>query len=153
MLKKSLFLILLAAQGLTCFAQQESEVELDIGLITSGHWFSSLEEALANPEQVYYLDLSLRKLKTFPKDIFALKNLKRLYVANNYWPAIPDEIATLSQLEVLDISSNYYMKRLPVEALSKMNNLKHIIIKDHALVPGEVDRLRKAMPHCKIESD
>ncbi len=143
----SIFTFALIAQ------EQETEVELDISLISSENWFSNLEEAKANPDKVFYLDLSLQKLKTFPKEILTFKNLKRLHVPNNYWTTIPDEISTLIQLEIMDISSNYYMKKLPTEALSKLKNLKQIVIKDHALAAGEIDKLKKALPNCKIEAD
>jgi len=148
----NLFLLLLASS--TLFAQEQGKNEVKITeLMFSENWFSDLEKAKAHPDKVLYLDLSLQKLKSFPKEILTFKNLERLYIPYNYWPSIPEEIGTLTKLQILDISGNYYLNHLPIEGLSKLKNLKEFQVKDNKLVAGEVAKLRKALPNCKVVSE
>lgn len=130
---------------------QKTEIELDT-IMFSKNWFNDLEEAKANPDKVYYLDLSLQKLRTFPKEILEFKNVKKLFLPYNYWSSIPDEIGTLSKVETLDLSGNYYMNHLPA-GLGKLKNLKEFTIKDHKLVAGEIEKFRKMLPSCKVLTD
>lgn len=131
------------------FAQ--TEVKLD-SLRFTASWFNDLDEARANPDKVLYLDLSLQKIKDFPREILSFKNLKRLYLPYNYWPSIPEEINALSKLEVLDLSGNYYLNRLP-NNLKELTLLKELIIKDHRLNAGELERIRELLPDCEIITD
>ncbi len=79
--------------------------------------YTSLELALENPLNVYALDLSGRNLKEFPKEILTLKNLwylnlgmNRQTFERNQLTSIPDEINTLDNLRVIDISGNKLSK-------------------------------------------
>jgi Leucine-rich repeat (LRR) protein len=81
-----------------------------------------------------------------------LKNVKHLYLSVNYWPSIPNEIGTLQQLEVLDISSNYYLKSLP-EGLKNCTALKELIVKDHKLNSGEIAKIKQLLPNVKVITD
>jgi len=139
----------------TLFAQEQkgNEVELDPNLMFSENWFSDLESAKQNPDKVLYLDLSLKKLKSFPREILTLKNLERLYLPYNYWTSIPEEIGTLTRLKVLDLSGNYYMNYLPKEGLSKLTNLQLLLIKDNKLAGGEIAKVRSLLPNTKIVTD
>jgi Leucine-rich repeat (LRR) protein len=132
-------------------AQAQKEIKLD-SLMFTPEWFSSIEEAAANPEKVLFLDLGLQKLRTFPKEILTLKNVQHLYLSANYWASIPEEIGNLQQLKVLDLSSNYYLKKLP-DSLVKCVALEELIIKDNKLNPGEVARIRKLLPAVNVYTD
>ena len=129
-------------------AEAQTEIKLD-SLMFTENWFSNIVEAKAKSEKVLYLDLGLRKLKTFPAEILTFKNVKRLYLSVNYWPSLPDEIGNLKELELLDISSNYYLNKLP-EGLQNCTNLKELIVKDNKLNAGEVDKIKKLMPGLKV---
>jgi Leucine-rich repeat (LRR) protein len=126
----------------------QTEIRLD-SLMFTENWFNDLEEAKKHPDKVWFLDLGLQKLRIFPKEILQFKNVKRLYLSVNYWPSIPDEIGNLKQLEILDISSNYYLNKLP-EGLQNCTALKELIVKDNKLNPGEIDKIKKLMPHLHI---
>jgi Leucine-rich repeat (LRR) protein len=126
----------------------QTEIKLD-SLMFTENWFSNIEEAAANAEKVLYLDLGLRKLKTFPAEILAFKNVKRLYLSVNYWSAVPNEIGELKALEILDLSSNYYLNTLP-EGIKNCTRLKELILKDNKLNAGEVDKIKKLMPHITV---
>ena len=134
------------------FAQEQkgNVVELDNDIMFSDNWFSDLEKAKQNPDKVLYLDLALRKLKTFPKEILTFKNVERLYLSVNYWSNIPDDIGTLSKLKIIDISSNYYLNYLPKEGLSGLKNLELLIIKDNKLAAGEIEKVKKLLPGTRV---
>lgn len=129
-------------------ASAQTEIRLD-SLMFTENWFNDLESAIAHPDKVWYLDLGLQKRRTFPKEILEFKNVKRLYLAVNYWPSIPDEIGNLKQLEILDLSSNYYLNKLP-EGLKNCTSLKELILKDNKLNPGEIEKFKKLLPHVQI---
>lgn len=151
---KTLKLFLLSFCVFTLQAQEQGENEVAItDLMFSENWFSDLEKAKAEPEKVWYLDLSLQKHKTFPKEILTFTNLERLYLPYNYWASIPREIGTLTKLKVLDLSGNYYLNFLPVSELSKLTELREFMIKDNKLAKGEIEKVRQALPNCKIISE
>ncbi len=153
-MKTYLFVLLFSFSLTPAMAQLQDDNEVIItDLMFSENWFNAVEDAKGTPAKVFYLDLSLQKNKTFPKEILTFKNLERLYVPYNYWESIPNEIGTLSKLQILDISGNYYMNRLPLEGLKKLSNLREIIVKDHRLAAGELDKLRKALPNCKVVTE
>lgn len=149
-------LFLLALFNTNAQAQEQKgneEVAIDNDLVFSENWFTDLEQAKANPDKVLYLDLSLRKLKTFPPEILMLKNVERLYLSYNYWPSIPEEIGTLTNVKILDLSGNYYMNHLPKEGLSRLTKLELFLIKDNKLAAGEIDKTRKLLPDAKVVAD
>jgi len=68
--------------------------------------YTSISEALKNPDKVIKLVLRKEHLKTIPKEVFLFKNLQYLDLAKNNIKEIPDSIALLTQLQYLDISKN-----------------------------------------------
>jgi Leucine-rich repeat (LRR) protein len=130
----------------------QTQVELDNKMF-GGNWFDTMDEAKQNPEKVYYLDLSLQKLKTFPVEIFTFTNLKELHLPYNYWASIPTEgWGKLTKLELLNLSGNYYLNKLPIDGLAQLKNLKSLLLKDNKLNAGEVDKATKALPQAKVEA-
>ncbi len=57
--------------------------------------YTNLEEALKEPEKVYNLDLSKKKLNEFPMEILKFTNLRSLKLYKNRIDSIPDEISQL----------------------------------------------------------
>ena len=149
-MKKFFILPLLISFSILLSAQEQTEEGAITEIMLSENWFNNLQKAKANPLEVWYLDLSLQKLKTFPAEIFTFKNLQQLYVPYNYWTSIPDEISSLTKLRILDLSGNYYLNKLPMQALAKMKHHEKIIIKDNKLAAGEIEKLRKLLPKTKI---
>jgi Leucine-rich repeat (LRR) protein len=84
--------------------------------------FYSLEEALQTPLKVYKLDLSSNQLKTLPKEMAELKNLKTLDLSNNQFNTLPKEIAELKNLQEL------YLGKNPISDEEK-KNIKKILPK------------------------
>jgi Leucine-rich repeat (LRR) protein len=136
--------------GLSVSAQTEVKIGSEV---FSENYFDNLDAAAKSPEKVVYLDLSLQKLKSFPEVILTFKNLEKLLLPYNYYPSIPNEIGQLDKVKELDISGSYYMNHLPIEGLKDMESLEKIIIKDHKLVAGEIEKLREALPSCTVITD
>ena len=146
---KSILLSLTFLSFVVCCTAQ-TEISLEQKRF-SKNWFNNLDKALANPDSVFFLDLSLQKLKTFPKEIFKFKNVRELYLSYNYWDNIPEGLGELKQVTILDLSGNYFLHLLPFD-LWKMKNLKELDIKDNLLNAGEDDKAKKHLPNTKVQA-
>ncbi len=103
--------------------------------------YTSLSEALINPEKVYKLDLSKQKLKAFPMEVFKLYNLQELSLAKNKLEEIPAEIGTLTNLEILNLEKNK-LATLP-STIGNLTNLKELILNRNEIykLPPEIGNL------------
>ncbi len=118
-------------------------------IIFSPHYYDNLEKALQEAENVWYLDLSMQKLKSLPPDIEKLKNLRYLDLSYNHFTSLPEEIARLPKLEVLKISGLYNMPHIP-EFIYSMTHLKELYAIDLRVPPQELKRLKEALPNTKV---
>jgi Leucine-rich repeat (LRR) protein len=145
----ALFLLLVSFQ-----AKSQSGVVEITDIMYGPNWFSDLEKAKQNAEQVYYLDLTLQKLTSFPMEICtAFPNLRHLYIGYNKFTSLPDELGNLTTLEYLDLSGNYLLKKLP-EGLKNLTALKKLEIKDMKYMPqSEIDLLRTWLPAAEVVSE
>lgn len=99
---------------------------VDSTLITKE--YTSLEEALKNPELVYRLNLS-NKNSMMPNENWAkFKNLQYLSLKNDHLVVIPNEISNLRNLKILDLSGNDF-KILP-KSFSNLTNLEELFLND-----------------------
>ena len=90
--------------------------------------YSNLEEALKNPEKVYRLNLSNQNIE-LPKESWSkFINLEYLSFKNDHLKEIPNEIALLKNLKVLDLSGNDF-KILPL-SFSELSNLEELFLND-----------------------
>ena len=89
------------------------------------------------------IDLSNKNLREIPKEIFELKNLKKLILRNNKIKTIPSDIENLKRLETLDLSgnniSNFYAKICTLKNL-KILNLNNNLVKS---IPLQISNLKK----------
>ncbi|MEL6590971.1 MAG: leucine-rich repeat domain-containing protein, partial [Bacteroidota bacterium] len=85
-------------------------------------WFTSMDEAMRRPEEVYKLSLSRDKLKAFPYDISRFKNLQVLNLSYNKIKEVPSEIAELPNLQTIILTNNK-IRSLP-DQMSELNNLE-----------------------------
>jgi Leucine-rich repeat (LRR) protein len=88
--------------------------------------FTSLKEALKDPEQVYKLKLKGLKLDSLPNEIFLLTNLRELTINNCKLQILNANISQFSHLLYLNVSKNRLV-RIP-EQLFDLKNLKILII-------------------------
>ncbi len=89
--------------------------------------YTSLDEALKEPEKVYRLNLGNQHLPDF---WFLLKfhNLQYLSFRNDHLHVLPREIGKLSSLRTLDLSGNN-LKTLPPE-IANLQNLEELFLND-----------------------
>lgn len=97
------FLLFCSLSFHKALAQSQLLDSLTLDTLTA---FTSLEEALKDPDKVIKLELRRNKLKAFPREIFKFKNLQYLDLSKNSISEIPAEIAQLTDLQYFSISRN-----------------------------------------------
>lgn len=105
--------------------------------------YTSLEEALLNPDSVYRLRLRGR-LKLVPPEVFSsFPNLQELNLSKNRLKEIPPEIQMLKNLKKLSLFKNR-IEALPPE-IGELENLEELIINNNELetLPEEIGKLKK----------
>lgn len=91
----------------------------------------------------------MKKLDEFPMEVCELTQLNQLILKNNNIKTIPPEIKNLVNLKRLDLSKNE-LTTLPDE-LGQLKELKTLLLKGNAIPQGEIDKIQKALPKCKIK--
>lgn len=104
---------------------------LDSSQLSAVPVYNNLDQALQNPDKVYRLNLSKKKLKTFPIEILKLKNLQELNLSKNKIDSLPNRIGTLTRLQILNVSGNKLVK-LP-DSIGELKNLKKLIASRNSL--------------------
>ncbi len=105
--------------------------------------YTSLQEALRQPEKVEILDLGGQKIGVLPPEIGKLINLRKLILYSNALRMLPPEIATLQKLEILDLYDNH-LRDLPL-ALASLQTLTRLDVGKNRLrnLPAPVTALVK----------
>lgn len=140
--------VLLSASG---FAQDGTMTGIDAYFGEDG-FFDNLQEALAEPEKAIYLDLSLQspKLSSIPPDVYKLVNLRYLELGFNHIGKVDARIALLTELEVLGLDGNKYLRTTPVIPV-ELSRLKEIHLKDSGLSAEQMKELGSRLPpNCKL---
>jgi Leucine-rich repeat (LRR) protein len=103
--------------------------------------YTSIEEAMHNPDSVRYLSLKHKKLKVIPKEVFLFKNLEILDISKNKLEEIPEDIEKLENLRELSVSNNS-LTSLPIQ-IGRLVKLKKIIAYQNniALLPTTIGNL------------
>jgi len=96
-------LLLFASMAIIGRAQLLPQTTLD-----SVKTFHSLESALKDPEHVYRLDLSHKKLKEVPATISALKNLNALDLGQNRLKELPEWLGDLQYMQEFRAPKNKF---------------------------------------------
>lgn len=105
---------------------------LDSAALEATFSYTSIEEAMKNPDAVIRLDLRKAKLKTFPVEIFKLKNLQYLDISKNNIKYVPDSLDMLPNLQYFNASRNR-IESVPM-TIGKMTNLKWMIWHNNELI-------------------
>lgn len=113
-------LILSSVLWNTCFGQVLSKEQLDTAKV-----FTSMEDALENPDIVYKLRLK-GKLDSLPSDIVKLHNLNALDISKNRFSELPEYITKLKYLQKIDISKNDF-EVFPSQ-ICRLPNMRWLII-------------------------
>ncbi|TAE24469.1 MAG: hypothetical protein EAZ92_13290 [Candidatus Kapaibacterium sp.] len=116
---------------------------LDLDALENMNGFTSLEEALKNPDAVVKLDLQNNGMKALPPEIGRFRNLQYLNVSRNQLSELPREIGNLARLQVLNVSGNQ-IDIVPAE-LRRLQSLKQLNLSANLLkkLPPEIGSLTK----------
>jgi Leucine-rich repeat (LRR) protein len=103
--------------------------------------YTSIEEALLNPDSVRYLSLKHKKLKKLPPELFQFKNLEVLDISKNKLEELPEDIQKLSKLREISVANNN-LTTFPVQ-LGNLLELRKIIAYQNniALLPTTIGNL------------
>ncbi|MEO8147903.1 MAG: leucine-rich repeat domain-containing protein [Bacteroidia bacterium] len=114
---------------------------LDSAALAQQKTFFSLQDALLKPDSVFKLNLSKKKLKEVPPQVFQFKNLQVLNLSKNSLKEIPPQIGQLKNLQNFNAASNN-LKRIPPE-IGSLINLVHINFNRNLIeaIPFEIGNL------------
>ncbi len=132
----SVLLLLLCSTG--AMAQTALLDSLTLDTLTA---YTSITEAMKNPEQVIKLELRKAKLKAFPPEILQMKNLQYLDLSKNSIRELPHEIGELKNLQYLSVARNK-LEDFPME-LGELTNLYYLNANNNNLssLPSSIGNL------------
>ena len=105
--------------------------------------YTSLQEALREPNKVVHLELKNQQLKQIPKRILSFRNLRVLDLSNNQISKIDEEnFYGLQKLEGVLLANNL-LRTPPIEALKKCSELRYLDLGNNRIQSiEELDRLK-----------
>lgn len=105
--------------------------------------YFTLNEALANPTQVFKLNLSGSKLTKLPEDISKFTNLTYLDLSNNELKELPKNFSKLQNLKFLNLGLNNF-DHIP-EAIFEMSQLQELFIFNNYVneIPKKINQLKQ----------
>jgi Leucine-rich repeat (LRR) protein len=133
---KIIFILIFLSAIFTSKAQLLDSLTLDTTFA-----FTSIEEALKNPDAVVKLVLRKQKFKSFPTEIFKLKNLQYLDISKNSIKYLPDSIGTLKNLQYFSCSKTG-LEKIPGE-IGQLSNLKYLNLNQNEIeyLPPQIGNL------------
>lgn len=125
-----------------CNTNVEAQMLLDSLSLSQQPIYKGMFTALANPDSVFRLDLSRKKLKELPSDLLKFKNLQELKISRNSLKELPLWIGDFKNLQLLDVSYND-LKELPVE-IGKLESLVCLFLNRNLIetLPHEIGSLK-----------
>jgi len=137
---RSFSILLLLSAGLCSKAIAQTELldSLTLDTLTA---YTSLSEAMKNPDKVIKLELRKKHYKEFPKEIFQFKNLQYLDLSKNGITEIPAEIGELKSLQILILSKND-IETLPKE-IGELKMLQYLNVNQNEIssLPPQIGSL------------
>ncbi|PTL86010.1 leucine-rich repeat domain-containing protein [Vitiosangium sp. GDMCC 1.1324] len=132
------------AEGLlSAFPRTEKELTLN------GRKLGELPAVIGEFSELTKLDLSFnRELKSLPPEVGQLQSLESLNLKNTGLTSLPEELGQLKQLRFLDLQATE-LKSLPA-CLFLMTSLKTLDLYWTPIPPEEIEKLRRALPDCKV---
>lgn len=110
----------------------------------NGKTYTSLAEALQEPEKVYRLKLTkLANRDSLPEELFQLTELRALTVKGCRLCVVNQNIDKLTKLEILNLDKNKLL-RLP-ESIGNLKNLKYLCISRNIIetLPNSISNLKQ----------
>ncbi len=139
----ALFNLLWSVLVLLVFTLGVQAQVLDEAALDSASTFRTIERALQDPEHVYRLDLSGKKLKIVPEEIRRFKNLNALDLGNNKFRVLPEWLGELVYLQEFRASHN---KLIEIPAfVCKLKHLKRLDMSRNAItgMPACMGKLKE----------
>jgi len=137
---ESILMIVLMADALCSYAQKTPEILYSSD--DDGRVYTSLEEALLNPQKVYRLKLTkLPAPDSLPPELFQLTELRELTVKGCRLCILNRQISELSHLVYLNLDRNKLL-RLP-SAIGELHHLQTLVISRNILetLPDSIAKL------------
>ena len=94
------------------------------------------------------LDLRVNAIQTIPEEIGKLVHLRRLDLSDNVTPSDIKNITRIRSLEYLDLNG-CELQKLP-DRIVDLKQLKELNAVGNNFSPDERERIRKALPGCKL---
>lgn len=110
--------------------------------------FTSLEEALKEPNIACVLDLSGQGLSSVPNDIKELTKLNEISLANNKLTEFPMALTTLHDIRVIDLSDNQ-ISQVPKE-IGNLRNLYSIDLSNNKVTSFPIEEFLTPPPGEKV---
>lgn len=121
----------------------QKENVLMYGPNDNGKIYTSLEEALMEPERVYRLKLNkLTNRDSLPEELFQLTELRELTVKGCRLCIVNQNISKLQRLQVLNLDKNKLL-RLP-ETIGELHDLRMLVVSRNILetFPESISQLK-----------
>jgi Leucine-rich repeat (LRR) protein len=136
-MKKIIIFVLSLVFSIVVNAQVLDSIEL-----SQAYEYTSLEEALVEPEKVIVLTLKRDKLSEIPSEIYQFTNLQVLNLSKNKITEIPEEINQLTLLQELYLFNNQVKVLSP--SLGELENLRVLDLSKNPLseLPKEISTLK-----------
>jgi Leucine-rich repeat (LRR) protein len=129
---------------------QVANCQVSDSLCNTHKIYTSMEDALKNPLEVKYLDLSLQKIQVLPVEILQLKNLECLDLSFNRITSLPLQLVELEKLRYINLIGTRYLTKVPA-VLSQMKSLEVVELGDHPeWTAAKYAEAQKLLPHVKI---
>jgi Leucine-rich repeat (LRR) protein len=105
--------------------------------------YSDLEQAKSEPDKVFNLDLSKKKLSEFPMDVLQFKNLRTLNLSKNKIKTVPAEISQLTNLRELNLGNNKLTEFSA--SICELTELQKLVLNQNEIesIPAEIKNLKK----------
>ena len=113
-----------------------------------GKVYTSIDEALKTPNEVFVLDLYFQDLTSLPESIGMLKNLQKLELSGNQLTSLPETFGQMEKLQWLSLKGNS-IKKLP-ESFENLKSLTELNIVYTDISSADQAKLKKLFPDCAI---
>ncbi len=117
-------------------------------LYLDGNQLRSLSERIGELKSLTILNLKGNHFSSLPESIGELKNLTSLDMSYNQLSGLPEGIGELKSLTSLFLMYNQ-LSSLP-ESIGKLKSLTELYLSGNPLPRSEKEKLRAALPNCKI---
>jgi len=126
---------------------EDGETELDL----SKKGLTTLPPEIGLLLNLLVLKLERNELRTLPPEIGNLTNLTHVHLNDNQLTTLPSGIVQLKNLTRLEIDGNQFTA-LPRE-IGELTNLEILSLKGNSIASKEIERLKTALPKCKMDVD